>query len=202
MTCVTSPGALRELLLGRKGGKEKLFSLGEGMDLPRCGIPLCFFAPNPALSGINHTSVLSICGVICQGQSQNKVSCGRSARDGAVPALKALPEKEAPRPNSQGPRRCLPREPVVPGLCGGPSDPSCRWTGHRVSLTRWHRRPCGCHSSECTRGRGEQSHRTRSSSVQELRVNLRSSNSQSQPVTFRKPFQVLLHSERLFLQCF
>lgn len=126
-----SPGAPRESLLERKGGKGKLFLLGEGMDLPRCGISLCLSAPNPVLSGVNHTSVLLICWVISWGQSQNKGSHRRSATDGAVPPLKALPKKKAPHPNYQGPRRCLPRKPVVPGLCGGTLGSSCSWTGHR-----------------------------------------------------------------------
>lgn len=126
-----SPGVPREFLPGGKGGKGKLFPLGEGMALPRCGISLCFFAPNPACSGASHTSVLPICWVSSWGQSQNKVSHGRLARDGAVPPLKALPEKEAPHPNYQGLRRCLPCKPVVPGLCGGTSGSSCSRTGDR-----------------------------------------------------------------------
>lgn len=62
----------------------------------------------------------------------------------------------------------------------------------RVSWTCWHLRPCSCHLSEYTRGKGEQSHITHNGSVQELSVNLRGKNSQSQSVTFRKPFHVLL----------
>lgn len=66
----------------------------------------------------------------------------------------------------------------------------------------WHFQPCSCHLSKCSRGKGEQNRRTHKSSVQEPSVNLRSSNSQSQPVTFRKPFQVLLHNERLSCRSF
>lgn len=164
------------MLLGRQGGKGKLFPLGEGMTLPRCGISFCLFAPNPALSSVI-PSVQIICWVISRGQSQNEVSQGRQARDGGMSPLNALPRKEPPHPDHQGQ--------------GDFSLKSQGNVGHLVlqlQLGRawaiwmsWHLQPCSCHLSKCSRGKGEQNHRTHNSSVQEPSVNLRSSNSQSQP---------------------
>lgn len=161
-----------------------------------------FFAPNPALSGLSHTAVPLICWVISWGQSQNKVSHGRSGTGGAVPPLKALPEKDAPRPNYHGPRRRLPHKPVGPGVVWWYLGLQLWLDMAEASWTCWHLQPRGSRSSEYAGGKGKQSHITRNSSVQERSVNLRSSNSQSQPVTFRKPFQVLLRNERLSPQYF
>jgi len=74
------------------------------MDLPRCGVSLCFFGPNPVLSAVNDTSILLIYWVVSWGQSWNKISHGRRTGDEAVPPLEALPKKNVPHPNYQGPR--------------------------------------------------------------------------------------------------
>lgn len=114
---------------------------------------------------------------------------------GVVLPLEALPRKEPPHPNQQGPRWCLPAKPVVPGMCGHlVLQLQCPGTWDVLtSPTLW------LSPVQVQQGQRRTKH---NSSGQELSVNLRSSNSHSQPVTFRKPFQVLLHSESLFLAVF
>lgn len=90
---------------------------------------------------------------------------------------------------------------LTPGMCGHLMPQLQLGRAWTIRLC-WRLQPCSCHLSKCSRGRGERNHRTHNSSVQEPSVNPRSSNSQSQPVTFRKPFQGLLHNERLSCSSF
>lgn len=164
------------------------------MALPRCGISFCFFAPNPALFGVSH-SVQIICWIISWMQSQDKISQGGQARDGGgvAPGSPSQERTSSSKPagtkvmspcQACGARDVwAPRAPAaVPGHLG------CAGIPNPVVLT-------------CPGAAGAK--RTKhNSSGQEPSVNLRSSNSHSQPVTFRKPFQVLLHSESLFLAVF